>query len=224
MLYPGRCHHRDTVLCLCAGSYFGMRFVEFAISIVFEDIKTALGISTFVIGLAVAASTITYAAVQLPSGALGDRFGERSVILGSLGLTGLSSLIVAGAPTGVFIVIGMAVIGLVSGAYYNPATSLLDALFDETRSAIGIHRVVAQLVGFSGPIVAFIVAGYGWRSPLVLAAGITGLLIVGWLQVSRHRSPGDPSRSVSDRLSRQTIKTVLSRPSVRITTIVAAAA
>ena len=82
-----RWQHRHTVLLLCVVGYFAIRFVEFVLSIVFADIRATLDISHLVIGLAVTASTVTYAAAQLPSGALGDRFGERSVILASLGLT-----------------------------------------------------------------------------------------------------------------------------------------
>lgn len=222
MLRLGRWQHRHTVLLLCVVAYFGVRFIEFVLSIVFADIKTTLDVSAFVIGLAVAASTITYAAVQLPSGALGDRFGERTVILASLGLTGLGSIILAASPSGLFIILGMALVGFVSGAYYSPATALLTNLFDETGRAIGVHRLGAQLVGFTGPLVGIIGAVYGWRVVLLLGAVVAFPVLVGFRLVVQPRPPFHPELSLREQISVETARDLLSRPSIAFTTALAA--
>lgn len=107
---PWKWRHRTSVLVLCVFAYFAVRFVEFALSLVFPDIEAALGISTFTIGLAVTVSTITYALAQLPSGALGDRFGERAVVLAAVGLTGLASVLLAASSSGLFVVLGMGLV------------------------------------------------------------------------------------------------------------------
>jgi len=217
----GQWQHRYTVLLLCVIGYFGVRFIEFVLSIVFADIRTTLDVPYIVIGLAVAASTITYAAVQLPSGVLGDRFGERSVILVSLGLTGLGSVLLAASPSGLFIVLGMALIGFVSGAYYSPATSLLTDLFEETGRAIGIHRLGAQLPGFTGPIVGAIGAIYGWRVLLLLGAAVATPALIGVRLFVQPRSPVRPELSIREQLSRETTLDILSRPPIAFTTAVA---
>ncbi len=216
-----RWDHRHTVLLFCVVGYFGVRFVEFVLSIVFEEIKSTLDVSPLVIGLAVAASTVTYAAVQLPSGALGDRFGERSVILWSLGLTAVASVVLAASPSGLFIVLGMALVGLVSGAYYSPATALLTDLFDGTGRAIGVHRLGAQFVGFTGPLVALVVAGHGWRVVLLLGAVVAVLALAG-IRLFVHSRPVQPERSLSERVSVETLLALLSRPPVAFTTAIAA--
>lgn len=156
----GRWRYRHTVLLLCVLAYFDVRFIEFALSLVFPNIEAALGTSVFTIGDAVTASTVTYALSQLPSGALGDRFGER-VIIAALGLTGVASLVLLVAPVGGAIVVGMSIIGAVTGTYYSPATALLSDLFEHTGRAIGIHRVGAQIVGLTGPVVTFLSVTYG---------------------------------------------------------------
>jgi YNFM family putative membrane transporter len=216
-----RWQYRHTVLTLCVLAYFGIRFIEFALSLVFPDIQETFGTSVFTIGVAVTASTITYALPQLPSGALGDRFGERAVIIAALGLTGLGSLILAAAPAGGFIVLGMALIGAVSGAYYSPATALLTDLFDETGSAIGIHRIGAQVVGFTGPVVAFVGVTYGWRVVPLLSVLVTVPILVGFGVLVRSRSPPRPELSFTERVHPSALTGLLSRPNIAFSTAIA---
>lgn len=218
---PWGWRHRTSVLVLCVFAYFGVRFVEFALSVVFPDIKAALGISAFTIGLAVTVSTVTYALAQLPSGALGDRFGERSVVLASVGLTGLASVLLAASTSGLFVVLGMGLVGAVSGAYYSPATSLLTDVFDETGRAIGIHRLGAQAVGFAGPIVAIIGARYGWRVVILLGAAITVPVLAGFAFVVRPRTPARPDASLHEQVRPSALGNLLSRPRIAFTTVVA---
>jgi MFS family permease len=217
----GRWRYRHTVLGLFVLAYFGVRFVEFALSVVFADLKSSLGISSFVVGLAVAASTVTYAVAQLPSGALGDRFGERAVVLASLGLTGAASALIALSPSGGFLVLGMALVGLVSGAYYSPATSLLADLFEGTGRAIGVHKLGAQAVGLTGPVVGFVAAGFGWRVAVLLGAAVALPAFVGVRFAVDSRPSPDPGTSVRDRVRPSELTDLLSRPPVAFTTVVA---
>ena len=221
MSHGQRWEYRHTVLTLCVLAYFGIRFIEYALSLVFPDIQEALGTSVFTIGVAITASTITYAISQLPSGALGDRFGERAVIIAALGLTGFASLLFAAAPRGGFIVLGMSLIGLVSGAYYSPATALLTDLFENTGSAIGIHRIGAQVVGFTGPIVAFVGATYGWRTVPLLSALTTIPILLGvWLFI-RSRTPTQPDVLLRERVHLSALSNILSRPKIAFSTAIA---
>lgn len=68
---------------------------------------------------------IVYALVQVPSGALADRFGEQPIVIGALVFTAVATIDLAVAPT--FVVFGVSVlaIGIGAGVYYNPATMLL---------------------------------------------------------------------------------------------------
>ncbi|MFC4548912.1 MULTISPECIES: MFS transporter [Halorussus] len=217
-----RWRHRDTVLSLCVLAYFGVRFVEYALSLVFADVEATLGVSTFVVGLAVAASTVTYAAAQLPSGALGDRYGERTVVLAALGLTGVASLLLALSPSGLFVILGMALLGLVSGAYYSPATALLSDLFEETGRAIGVHRLGAQFVGFTGPLVGVVAARYGWRAVLALAGVVVVPVLLGFRLLVRPRRPVRPETPIRERITPEAAADLLSRPPIAFTTGVAA--
>lgn len=212
---------RHAVLAVAVAAYFAVRFVEFALSIVFKDVKVALGISTFVVGVAITASTVTYAFVQLPSGALGDRFGHRAVVLASVGCTGVASLLLAAAGSGLVVVMGMALVGLVSGAYYSPATALLTDRFADAGRTIGVHRLGAQAVGLTGPLVGVLVATNGWRAALVAAGVLTAPVLVGFATVVRPRPPSNPDASLTDRLAPGRLGAILSRPPVAATTVVA---
>lgn len=216
-----RWRYRHTVLALCMVAYFGVRFVEFALVLVFPDIEETLGTTVFTIGVAITASTITYAISQLPSGVLGDRFGERGVIIAALGLTGLGSLVLAAAPVGGVVVIGMALIGAVSGAYYSPATALLSDLFEETGRAIGIHRIGGQVVGFISPVVIFISVTYGWRTVPLLSGLMTLPVLVGFGLFVQSRTPIQPDRSLRERIQPSRLTALLSRPNVAFTTAIA---
>lgn len=221
MALPDRWRQRHAVLALCVLAYFGVRFVEFALSLVFPAIEATLGVSPALIGLAVTASTATYAVAQLPSGALGDKFGERIVVLAALGLTGLASLLLALAPSGAFVVLGMGLVGLVSGAYYSPATALLTARFEGTARAIGVHRLGAQLVGLTGPIVALVATQFGWRAVLAVAGAVAFAALVGFGFVVDARTPVAPDAALGDRLRPGVLGELLSRPGVAFTTAVA---
>lgn len=224
MLKCRRWRHRHTVLVLAAVAYFGVRLVEFAASIVFKDVKVALGVSTFVVGLAVAGSTVTYAAAQLPSGLLGDRFGHRSVVLGSVALTGCAAALMAAAPSGAFVVLGLSLVGLVSGAYYSPATALLTDMFEDPGGAIGVHRVGAQVVGLTGPLVAVGAATLGWRAVLLASGLLTVPVLLGVAAFVRPDEPPAPEMSLRDRVTPADAAELLSRPGVASTTLVAALA
>ncbi|RRJ33670.1 MFS transporter [Halocatena pleomorpha] len=217
----GRWRYRHTVLLLCVLAYFGVRFIEFALALVFPDIQTALGTSVFTIGVAVTASTITYALSQLPSGALGDRFGERRVIIAALGLTGVASLVLLVAPVGGAIVAGMSIIGAVTGTYYSPATALLSDLFEHTGRAVGIHRVGAQVVGLTGPVVTFLSVTYGWHTVPLISAALVVPLTAGFVLFVRTRTPNRPDRSIHEQLQPSRLLSLLSRPSVAFTTAIA---
>lgn len=217
----GRWRHRHTVLSLAVVAYFGIRFIEFVLSIAFKDIKATLGISTFVIGVAVTASTVTYALAQLPSGAIGDRFGHHRVVLSSLGLTGGAALLLAASPSGAFVVVGMALVGLVSGAYYSPATALLAEYFDNTGRAIGVHRIGAQVVGVTGPVVGIIGAAHGWRVLLLISSAVTVPILAGFRFIVNPPTEPDPAVSVRDLITPATVRNILSRPPVAVLTVVA---
>jgi MFS family permease len=106
---------------------------------------------------------------------------------------------VALSPSGPFVVLGMGLVGAASGTYYSPATALLTDVFDGTGRAIGVHRLGAQAVGFTGPLVAVVGARYGWRVVL-LSALVSVAVFVGFRSVVRARPPTRPDTPLRGQL------------------------
>lgn len=216
-----RWRRRNTVLAFCILAYFGIRFSEFVISPVLPQIVDGLGISTSLIGVAFTASTVAYALAQLPSGVLGDRFGERTVILAALGLTGIGSVLLAVSPSGLLLIVAMTLLGMVSGSYYSPATALLSDLFEDTGRAIGIHRIGGQAVGFTAPLVALVGVAFGWRVALLLGALVAFPVLIGFRIAVQPSESATPDTSVRERVKPGMLKELLSRPSIAYTTFLA---
>ncbi|MFC5970411.1 MFS transporter [Halomarina salina] len=219
--------HRRTVLACCVVAYFGVRFAEYVLTIVYPDVRAGVGVSDLTLGVGFTASTVTYALAQLPSGALGDRFGARRVVLAALLGTAVASLLLAGATSGAVLVGAMALLGAVGGAYYSPATALLADRFDATGRAIGVHRLGAQVVGLTGPLVALVGVRYGWRVALASGAAVALPAFVGFALFVRPRGQSVPPESTTalrERLDAGTLRELLSRRPIAVTTAVAALA
>lgn len=225
---------RHAVLVVCVVAYFAVRLSEFVVSPVLPQIRAGLSLSPLAVGVSFTASTASYALAQLPSGALGDRLGPRRVVLWTLLATTLGSLTLAVAPSGWAFVAGFTLLGAVGGAYYAPATALLAERFDATGSAIGVHRLGAQVVGLTAPLVALVAVAFGWRIAVGLGAVATLPAAAGIALVVRTRTTptggaetdpttgaGTDAAPLGERLAPGRLRELLSRPPVAFTTIVA---
>lgn len=220
---PTRLRTRShAVLAVCTVAYFAVRLSEFVVSPVLPQIREGLSLSPMAVGVAFTASTASYAVAQLPSGALGDRFGPRRVVLWALVVTTLGSLTLAVAPTGWAFVAGFTLLGAVGGSYYAPATALLAERFEATGSAIGVHRLGAQVVGLTAPLVALVAVTFGWRVAVGLGVVATLPAAAGVALVVRPRpAPADEKVSLGKQLAPGRLRELLSRAPVAFTTLVA---
>ena len=87
------CYYRYTVLILCTFVFFATMVARLAISPIVPAITSDFQISNTAIRIALTGMWLAYALVQFPSGILGDRFGERIVILFALGGTAIMSVL-----------------------------------------------------------------------------------------------------------------------------------
>ena len=124
---------------------------------------------------------LVFAALLLPAGALGDRFGRKRALL--LGLVIFASgSVVGGLATGATQVIVGRVITGVGAAFVMPATlSLLTTIFppEERRKAIALWAGFAGAGGALGPIVSgALLERYWWGSNLLVNVPIVlGVLV-----------------------------------------------
>ena len=214
--------YRNTVLVLCTLGFASTMVARVVISPVVPDVTEGFGVSTAAVGLALTGMWAAYAVAQFPSGVLGDRFGERRVILFAVGGTGLASLLLAAAPSFALFALLAVVLGGAAGMVYTAATSLVTKQAPETGRAIGIYISGGPLAGLLAPPVAVAVgAQFGWRTAIALgvATAIPVFLLFAW-RVD-PTPPARPDRTVREQIDVGKLADLLTRPAILQATVLA---
>ncbi|MFI7339878.1 DHA2 family efflux MFS transporter permease subunit [Streptomyces sp. NPDC050085] len=129
---------------------------------------------------------VVFAALMLPAGLLGDRFGRRRMLIGGLGIFLAASLVGAFASDVTWVIVARALMG-VGGALVMPlAMSVLPSLFprEEQTTALGMISAASALGMPLGPIIGgWLLNHFWWGSVFVLnvpmvAIGITACLLL----------------------------------------------
>ncbi|MGW7271155.1 MFS transporter [Streptomyces sp. NPDC054864] len=132
------------------------------------------------------AYVVVFAALMLPAGLLGDRFGRRRMLITGLGIFLVGSLIGTLVDSVELVVVARAVMG-VGGALVMPlALAVLPALFapGERTKAIGIVSAASALGAPLGPIVGGWLLDHFWWGSIFLinvpmvAIGITACVFL----------------------------------------------
>ncbi|MDX1746497.1 MAG: MFS transporter, partial [Halobacteriales archaeon] len=211
--------YRHTVLALAIFANFSQFGSRLVISPVVPQVIATFNASKSTIGLALTGMWAIYALIQFPSGVLGDRIGERTVILASLGLMALGSLLLAGSPTFLLFALFALLLGAGTGLYFSVASSLLTKLYRNTGQVLSLHTAGGSLAGLVVPVVAaFLAVRFGWRSAVLLGAAVAlpmfGLSFV----LLRRTAPARPDTPMRDRFQPRRVAALLSRPDVAFTT------
>lgn len=210
--------YRHTVLALCTAAFAATMVARLVISPVVPDIVATLSVSNGAVGLALSGMWAAYALTQFPSGILGDRLGERRVILAALSGTAVTALALAATPSYPFFLVGTVFLGVAAGLHYSVATALLSRQFDRVGRAIGIHVAGGPLAGLIAPVVAAAVAArYGWRAALALGAVAALPTLAAFLFAVRPTPPQRPDQPMRERLTVGPILELLSRPEIGYT-------
>ncbi len=205
----------QTVLAACTLAFFATMAARLVISPVVPSISGEFEVSNAAIGVALSGLWLAYALAQFPSGLLGDRFGERTVILLAVGGTAVASLLLALSPTFPVFVLFTVVLGGVAGLHYSVATTLLSRLFTNTGTAIGIHNAGAPIAGLVAPVAAAYVGSFfGWRYAIALG---TVAAVPAAVLVARGIDPVEPRRAdepIRSRVDPGSLFELLSRPPI----------
>lgn len=210
--------YRDTVLSLCTLAFFATMVARLVISPVVPDLVAAFDVTNTAVGLALTGMWLTYALAQFPSGVIGDRVGERTVIMAAVGLTAVASTLLALSPSFPFFILFTISLGAGAGLHFSVATTLLTKLFDGTGTAIGLHNSGAPLAGLLAPVAAAIVGTrLGWRVAIALGAVVAVPVFVAFAWRVRPVDPERPEQPVAERFRLGPVLELLGRPSIRFT-------
>ncbi|MGI8686125.1 MAG: MFS transporter [Acidimicrobiales bacterium] len=136
---------------------------------------------------------LVFAALLLPAGALGDRFGRKLALMVGLVVFASGSLL-SGLGTGSTQVIAGRIITGVGAAFVMPATlSLLTTIFppEERRKAIAMWAGFAGAGGALGPIVSgALLENYWWGSAVLVNVPIVAAVLAAvWVFSPSSRDP-----------------------------------
>ncbi|MEV6771781.1 MFS transporter [Nocardia sp. NPDC051030] len=115
--------------------------------------------------------TLTLAALMLPAGGLGDRFGRKRVFIGALILFGIASAGCAMAHAPWQLITARAVLGIGAAALMPLSTAVIAVVFPdpaERGRAIGVTMMMVMLGMPLGPILGGVLLKYFWWGSVFL--------------------------------------------------------
>jgi len=132
-----------------------------------------LGAASRWFGVLVAIYSVMQFAFAPVLGGLSDRFGRRSVILGSLLGASISHLLSGFAPALSWLIVGRVVAGITAASFSAANAYVADVTPPEKRaSSFGLVGAALGLGFILGPAVGGLLGGYGLRVPYFAAAGL----------------------------------------------------
>ncbi|MFO8116370.1 MAG: MFS transporter [Halorubrum sp.] len=211
--------YRHTALALCTLAFTATMVARLVISPLVPRITTQFGVTNATVGLALSGMWLAYALAQFPSGVLGDRYGERVVILTAVGATAVASLLIAVSPSiGVFMAFTVA-LGAGAGLHYSVATTFLAKQFDDIGRAIGVHVAGGPIAGLAAPPLAALVGSrYGWRVGVLLGVAVAVPVFALFAWRVRPTEAVRPDQALRERFALAPLAELLSRPPILYTT------
>lgn len=151
-----------------------------AVALFLPLIRADLGIDFSQAGLLAAVATISYAAMQIPTGILADRISPKKLFaLGILGTNVFAILFAIGDSFAVMVAV-QAVGGVFRSLMFVPGIILITRHFSDARRATAMSLFVAGgfasnvIVNLLGPL---LVGPLGWRGVIVLSS-VLGLVVL----------------------------------------------
>jgi len=131
-------------------------------------------------------------------GALSDRFGRRTVLIGSLGLAAADYLLMAMAPHLWMIFIGRMLSGASSATFSVANAYLADRSSEQDRAkSFGIVGAAAGIGFVMGPFIGGLLGVIGPRAPFLAASVLSLLALLGTLKVLRESLSEEERRPIS---------------------------
>src|SRR6266567_2770575 len=127
------------------------------------------------------AYTLVLAAVLLPAGLMGDRYGRRKVLLVSIALFGVASIACAYSGSAGALIAARAVLGLGAAAIFPLSLSVLPVLFtpDERPKAIAGVTAAVFISYPVGPILGgWLLDNFWWGSVFLINVPVIALALI----------------------------------------------
>jgi FSR family fosmidomycin resistance protein-like MFS transporter len=170
---------KGLILWVCAVMHGLNHAFQFVLPPLYLSVRDDLGLDGLSpVMLLGTAYFLTYGAMSIPYGILGDRFSKKGILVIGGFLNSMAFLLAAGTNSYPVFVISMILAGLGGGAYHPVSTALITNLFGGmVGRALGLIGMGAGIGLFAGPLVSgFIGDAFGWRTSCI-AFALMGLMI-----------------------------------------------
>ena len=188
-------HSRSAALAAVCAILFLTFLDNTIVSVALANIQSSLSVSVTGLQWIVDGYMLTFAALMLTGGTLGDLFGRKKVMLAGVALFCAGSVMAALAPGSGMLIAGRVVMG-VGAAGSEPGTlSLIRHIYPEREEravALGVWAAVSGLALALGPVIGgVLVAGAGgWRSIFWFGLGFGALaLAVAAVTLTESKDP-----------------------------------
>ena len=192
MIRPERHQALQIYLVLC-GAYVASQFYRVANAAIAPELMAELSLSAEAMGGITGLFFLSFAAAQIPTGILLDRYGARRTMAALFGVAVLGAITFAMADGGAGLAIGRILLGLGCAAGLMGAMVVIARWYPEARFAS--LSAMLFVVGGGGTLLAttplaWAVEGIGWRGAFLAMAGLTGVFAVLLLLIVRDTPPG----------------------------------
>ncbi|MGH8890845.1 MAG: MFS transporter [Acidothermaceae bacterium] len=165
-----------------------------SLNVALPSLARDTGASQTQLSWVVDAYSLVFAALLLPAGAIGDRFGRRKALLAGLLIFGAASAIATMTTTPYLLIVLRGFLGL-GASFVMPATlSTITTTFPRQQRgrAVGTWAAVAG----GSAVIGLLATGalleeWSWRSAFVLNVGLTVVAVVGTLLVVPESADSD---------------------------------
>lgn len=197
--HQGSSPWRGGIIFTLAALSFAYAFLQrVAPSAMVSDLMQSFSVGAAVLGNLSAIYFYAYVLLQMPIGALVDRFGPRKIITGFLLLGGVGSAVFALATSIEQAYLGRLLVGIGASCGLIAPLALAAKWFEPRRFAFlsgtaMLFGVVGGFVG-QGPF-AGLVTTFGWRASMLGASAFAVCLALAVWTVVRDAPPGAPERA-----------------------------
>ena len=162
------------------------------LSVAHDALQSQFGISDVAFGYLLSSYSWTYAAMQLPSGTLLDRFGVRRVMLVAVLLWALASGLATFAPTIIFLFAARFLLGIGEAPTFPANAKAIGLWFSERERGVptATFDAAAKLsIGLGTPILGLVLLRYGLRANFATTTLLSLLYLAVFAMVYRDPSP-----------------------------------
>lgn len=184
---------RGWILLSIAAGWFLCIGVRVVFPAVLPSVRSTFQFDLTTAGLLLTSLWVAYALAQFPGGILGDRIGERNVLVLSTGIGLGMSTVLTVATTSTTFFLGTILLGLGIGLFTTTRFTVLNDVFpDRGATAVGLTASAGSLGSTVLPVIAgFFAASLSWRFGFGILVPVYVVTVLGlWQSIPRRTSEG----------------------------------